>query len=337
MMTSSDTFKAIRLRGSHAFLNFWTRPASTKPLAVLRIGVAGVLLFQAVALSGSVHALFGRNALISWNALQTVDADLEFAHGPLDLRHIAEWIRPLGITADETVTATYYLYIAGLVGLLLGIGTRFSSVLAFATHLLLTNSAPATTYGVDQFARIALFYCCWMPVGAQLSVDRLIKRNSLSASISARIGLRVLQLHLAVMYLATGLHKAAGPQWWNGEAIWRAVTLPQLAQFDLTWLSSIPLLPMAIGWATLAVEIGYCILVWHGRTRFLAVASIVGMHLGIAAVLGLNSFAFLMIALNVAAFLVPDQVRGAAGLWPQPQVFCSSNATSAQPCKDCYR
>ena len=141
MMTSSDTFKAIRLRGSHAFLNFWTRPASTKPLAVLRIGVAGVLLFQAVALSGSVHALFGRNALISWNALQTVDADLEFAHGPLDLRHIAEWIRPLGITADETVTATYYLYIAGLVGLLLGIGTRFSSVLAFATHLLLTNSA----------------------------------------------------------------------------------------------------------------------------------------------------------------------------------------------------
>ena len=109
------------------------------------------------------------------------------------------------------------------------------------------------------------------------------------------------------MYLATGLHKAAGPQWWNGEAIWRAVALPQLAQFDLTWLSSIPLLPMAIGWATLAVEIGYCILVWHGRTRFLAVASIVGMHLGIAAVLGLNSFAFLMIALNVAAFLVPTK------------------------------
>ncbi len=328
-MTDQSTTHSSLRRINKGFHEFWTKPASTKPLAVLRILVATVLLFQAYSWLGSVQALFGRNAIISWDALQSLGAFPLATQGPFHLSYVSELLGPWGMSADDCVMGTYALYVAALVGLLLGYQSRCSAILAFVMHLFLTDSAPATTYGVDQFARIALFYCCWMDVGARLSIDQLLSRRQSDSSVSARIGLRVLQIHLAVMYLATGIHKAAGGQWWNGEAIWRAVTLPQMAQFDMTWLSDVPLVPMFIGWATLAIEIGYCLLVWHRRARIATATAAVCMHLGIAIMLGLTSFAFLMIALNIAAFIVPDRIRLQSN-WKQDHFFIFTSGRDCQ-------
>ncbi len=306
-MSYSEISSEFRRRAVRGLTRFWLDPASVRPLAILRISVAAVLLFQALASIDSVRDLYGRDAVVSWDALQSVGAFPMSVDGPFHLSFLSRQLSDLGISADHCVMGVFGLYVAALAGLLLGFQSRLSAVLAFMTHLLLTETAPATTYGVDQFARIALFYSCWLPIGNCLSIDHLIRPGLKQTTTSARIGLRMLQLHLAVMYLATGLHKAAGEQWWNGEAIWRAVTLPGLAQFDMSWLAGVPLLPMLIGWATLAIEIGYCVFVWHARTRRITAAAAVGMHAGIAVQLGLTSFALLMIALNVAAFLVPPK------------------------------
>ena len=296
-------------RVSRCFRDFWLKPASPKPLAAFRIGVAAVLLFQAMSLMGSVSELYGENALISWSALRISGAFPMAVQGPFHLESLSSLLAPLGIDTFSCVHAVFFVYVAALVGLLLGFRTRLVAIIAFATHLLLTNSSQATIYGVDQFARIALFYCLWMPIGAAISWDSWMKAAKSKDSVSARVGVRVIQLHLAIMYLATGLHKASGHQWWDGEAIWRAVTLPELAQFDMTWLAGIPWLPLLVGWGTLALECGYCLLVWHRQTRFVAVASIISMHVGIATMMGLTSFAFLMIALNVAAFMVSPELQ----------------------------
>ena len=71
------------------FREFWTKPASATPLAALRIGTAGVLLFQAIASLLSVQDLFGPNALISWHALMAVDSF------PLTVNGLEEAIRKL--------------------------------------------------------------------------------------------------------------------------------------------------------------------------------------------------------------------------------------------------
>ncbi len=305
MSTLQKTSELLRIAEDRILL-FWLKPASPRPLAALRIGVASVLLYQAALQCGSVAELFGPHGLIAWDALNTTDAFPLDVGGPFHLSHVGRMAERLGMAPVVSVQIMFGVYLFALTGMLLGLRTKMSTTLAFLIHLALTSTAVATTYGVDQFARIALFYCVCFPTADCLSVDARRRRQPITRSVKARIGIRTLQLHLALMYLATGLHKASGPQWWDGEAIWRAITLPQLATVDLTWLAAYPRLLIMLGWSTLAIEVGYVFFAWHRTTRRPVVAAIISMHLGIALFMGLVSFALMMIVLNVAAFLTPS-------------------------------
>lgn len=88
------------------------------------------------------------------------------------------------------------------------------------------------TYGVDQYASVFLFYLMWIPAGAACSLDAAIGRTSQAPTAMARLGSRVLQLHLCLSYLASGIAKSAGVQWWNGELLWRALSLPVYQQLS---------------------------------------------------------------------------------------------------------
>src|SRR5262249_39233752 len=145
--------------------------------------------------------------------------------------------------------------------------TRAAAALAWLTHTMLKTSGNANIYGVDEFAHIALFYCIWMPVGHALSLDLLAGRVSGAPTPGARLGVRVLQLHLCVVYVSSGIHKALGEQWWDGEAFWRSVMRPDFAQFEMGWLADVPGLAMAVCWGTLLLEVGYPLLVWPRWTR----------------------------------------------------------------------
>jgi hypothetical protein len=296
------------LRLAKAAAHFVTAPASARPLAVLRIGLSVVLLIQALAIAGQVQALYGERGLAQW-----VVTDRTIATGVPRVSWAAELLAPLRLGADVAVRLTFLAYVAGLAYLLLGWHTRVAAVVAWLGHVALNASGSATIYGVDQFAVIALFYCLWMPVGDALSVDRLQGRSSGESSPAARVGLRMLQIHLCIVYLASGLEKASGSDWWNGEAIWRALTSPDLSQFSFAWLPDVAWVAVVGGWATLALEIGYAILVWPARTRKLCVLATVGMHVGIGLLMGLASFAMVMIVLNVAAFLVPAEAPALCG------------------------
>src|SRR5262249_12827385 len=171
--------------------------------------------------------------------------------------------------------------------------------------------------GAYEFAHIALFYCALFPAGHALSVDRWLGRVSGEPSADARLGLRLLQLHLCVVYLASGVEKATGQQWWNGEAVWRAVMRPDFAVFDMAWLADWPWVARLACWGTLAIEIGYAVLVWPRWTRRAMALATVGLHLGIGIFLGLWSFVAGGNAPHVAGVPVacpsPQEKRGRAG------------------------
>jgi hypothetical protein len=150
-------------------------------------------------------------------------------------------------------------------------------------------------------------------------MDRQSGRVSDEPTSLARLGLRVLQLHLCIVYLSSGIEKATGEQWWNGEAIWRSVTRPDLATFDLTTLAQFPLVAMLLCWGTLVVEIGYPAMIWHRWTKLPWAAATIGLHAGIAIFLGLWSFAALMIVLNVAALTVSAEPRFLPEAKPAPK------------------
>src|SRR5262249_54241901 len=155
--------------------------------------------------------------------------------------------------------------------------------------------------GVDYFVNIALFYCLWMPVGHAHSLDRRAGRVSGAPTPAARMGLRVLQLHLCMVYLSSALWKACGAQWWNGEAIWRALMRTDLGPWDpacFAWLAGMPWVAVLAGWGTLLVEGGYALFVWLPWARRWWALATIGLHLGIAGLMGLWSFSAVMIALT---------------------------------------
>lgn len=301
---------------------FFTAPASTKPLAVFRMGLATVLLAQAFSLLSDVSNLFGQEGLIRWEVTYNAQDPSPMAWAYPHLHWMSGFFGAAGLSHTAGLYLVFGTYIAALCMLLVGWKTRMACVATFVLQVFLSNTSPATVYGVDAFARVSLFYALWMPLGASYSFDAWLRRGENSATVTARIGLRLLQLHLGLMYLASGIEKGMGAQWWNGEAIWRAVTMPELAQYDMTWLADVPWLPVMLGWGTVILEVAYIALLCHHRTRIPAALAIISMHVGIALFMGLISFACLMIVLNTAAFLIPTEpqtaVLGAKSTAPLP-------------------
>lgn len=282
-----------------AFLDFMTRPASPRPLAALRIGLSAVLLTQALALAFNMLDLFGPRAIVQWRINEHMNVE-----GLPRLAWFASWFS--GFATPEQVTQGFFLgYVGGLSMMLIGWHTRIGAILAWFTHLVVFMTDRAAVYGVDDFAHIALFYCMWMPLGNYWSLDVLAGRASPAPSPEARIGLRVWQIHLCVVYLSSAIEKTlgAGSQWLTGELMWRTIMMPTFCRFDLAWMSEYPLLVKLGTWGPLGVEYLYAFLIWPRRTRSLMAWSTIGMHAGIAIVMGLRLFGAEMAVFTAAVWL----------------------------------
>ncbi|WP_437688819.1 hypothetical protein [Sorangium sp. So ce176] len=272
-------------------------PASAAPLAVLRIGLASVLLVQAAMVAPALFELYGRSGILQGPLLDALGRP-----GPVRLGWLIDRLAPLGIGEAPILVAVGASYVLALVALLAGWHTRMAAAGAWLTHLMLMMTADSTNYGADQFANIFLFYLLWMPAGAALSLDRRLGRAPAGPTSAARLSLRVVQLHLCVVYLMSGVGKALGEQWWNGDAIWRTLNMPEYRQYDFTWLAYHPWLAVGAGWMVLLIECGYPLMIWPRRTRRLWVAATVALHAGIAVFMGLVVFGAIMAVLTIAAF-----------------------------------
>jgi hypothetical protein len=222
------------------------------------------------------------------------------------IRWLVELLEPVGVGEGRCVQGAFVVYIAAVSALLLGWHTRLAAIFAWALHMMLFMSNRGSVYGVDDIAHIVLFYFLWFPVGHWGALDVAAGRTNSEPSAWARLALRVLQLHLCILYTSSGIEKAMTPpyQWLDGDVIWRTVMLPEYRQFELSWLAEFPWLVVAVAWSTLVLEIGYGVMVWPRRTRRFWALSCIGMHLGIAIFMGLVSFAAFMIVLTASAFLV---------------------------------
>lgn len=303
--------RARRSRVGSLVERFAFTPASPAPLAALRIGLAAVLLVQAALIAPAFLELYGPHGILQ--------GPLREAFSQLALPGIgwmADRLAPLGVDETSVLVGTGAVYVLSLVALLSGLWTRAAALLSWSTHRMLMVTADTTLYGADLFANIFLFYLIWIPSGAALSLDRWRTARApifapAEPTSAARLGLRVVQLHLCIAYLASGLEKAMGASWWNGEAIWRSLMLPEYRQLDFSWLAWHPFVAQAAGWAVLGVEIGYAFLIWPRLTRRAVVVATALLHLGIAAFMGLGVFGALMPVFTLAAFGVPADPRPA--------------------------
>jgi CubicO group peptidase (beta-lactamase class C family) len=280
----------------------WFRPVSARPLAGLRIGLPLLLLFHLIWISDDLLSLHGSRGIVPWEL-----ANLLGDPWVPGLPTLAKAFLPVGISEHVAITLLLSGYAGSLLALALGFYTRLSAFLAWGLHLSLMTSGSASYYGVDQLANTFLFYLFLFP-SARGWTFAARPASSLREQTIPVGCLRVLQIHLCVIYLAAGLDKAMGSQWWNGEAIWQTVSQPIFSTFDLSWLAKYSWVPMLAGWGTLVVEIGYAFLIWPRGTRRAWCIATIAFHLGTGLFMGLVFFSCVMILLTSCLFLMSEEV-----------------------------
>ena len=225
----------------------------------------------------------------------------------------------------------------------IGLCTRFTSALVWFGSLCYIHRTQTILFGVDTMMTILLFYLMFSPCGAVYSLDRMIRQWWVKAkpgvvqwwygllrgelpgeiasaepvpdvptpSVAANVAIRLLQIHVCIIYLFSGLSKLLGHAWWNGSAIWSTLGNYEFApmQFEfylqfLRFLGSHQLLYESFmnigGLFTLCFEIGYAFLIWRPRLRWVFLAAAVILHGGIGLLMGLKTFSFIMLVMNMA-------------------------------------
>ena len=314
--------------------DFFTAPVSADFLSAYRIGTAAMGLLVIAMIGPSLLDIYGAEGFIQW----VVSNELFRIVTLPSLVQLSEPLERVGISPDALVLGAFALYAACLVCMMLGWRTRLTAGGAWLMHLLICNTSIIFGYGVETFLHIGLFYCFVMPSAERWSLDvRAGRTGHARVSANARIAQRVVQIHLCIVYVNSGLAKALGAEWWNGEAIWRALMQPDFRQFDFSWLASFPAVTLLLGWSVLLIECGYPVMMFHRRLRPYGVAAIIGLHAGIAVFMGLWMFAMMMIITNIVAFgwAFAEAVykpRPSAAVLPSSPDVRRPSSTQAQVC-----
>ena len=219
------------------------------------------------------------------------------------------WLVALGAQVGLSEQATLKLALACLLAsgwfLVAGLFSRPAAIVAWIVSLAARSSSGFSSYGVDSFMTIGLFYLAVAPLPDQYSLDHLFWKKSPANPHRVGFHQRLLQTHLCFIYFFSGLAKSLGSGWWNGDSMWRALTRPPVEIIPAAVLARWSFLLQLIGISVCILEIGYPLFIWVRRTRKIWLLSVLGMHVTIGITMGMPLFALIMIVLNAAAF-VPE-------------------------------
>jgi len=291
-------------------------PADPTPLGLIRIAV-GLLLLWSLGVTGlDLRASLGPDGWADADAVRTFLYHVPEGVDPADARAPWAWsfwfLVPGGL-----LPAAWGACLVGLALFTLGLGSRWTAPLAWAIAASTARRSPVLLFGFDNIVGTwALYLAVSGSSGRALALDRLLARRRgqvagagpppptppppTTPTVGANLGLRLIQLHLALIYGAAGLAKLRGEPWWDGTAMQLIVLSSEFRRFDLSWLLAYPG-PLALAThGALALEILYPVLIWVRPLRAPVLLAAILMHAGIDLTLGLTEFGLAMLAGNLA-------------------------------------
>lgn len=302
MRLFADYFRDLGRATASGWNRFWFTPSDPATLGLVRILAGSMLFYTHFVWSLDFESFFGERGWISPDAQALMQ-------GRTGLWTHFNWIHSSG--------ALWVIHIAALIVfalLTLGLFSRVMSVLGFLFTVSYANRVPLAWFGLDDINALLAMYLMVGPCGAAYSLDRWLARSRAGGArpaeptTSANLAIRLIQVHMCVVYFFSATGKLLGGSWWSGEAIWYSVANLEYQSMDVTWLASHPLIVNFLTHATVFWELSYCVLVWPRLLRPLVVTAAIFTHLGIALALGMKTFGLVMLIGN-AAFISPALVR----------------------------
>jgi predicted DCC family thiol-disulfide oxidoreductase YuxK len=209
-----------------------------------------------------------------------------------------------------------------VVAVLLTIGyrTRRACGLAFLAIISFQQRNPLTWDGSDFVFRVIPFWLMFTAAGDRFSVDAALRRarGERVTGFGPALPIRILQLQLAWVYLASGLEKLGGRLWLDGTALYYALQLKHTwARAYAEPLAHVEPFVRAVSWGTLTLELGFLPAVFfpflQPYLRTLAVAAAAMLHTGILVMMNVGNFPLIMLA-SLIPFFSPRFAVGVVGL-----------------------
>lgn len=283
----------------HSWICFWFLPVDPVGLHVVRL-LAGVLfLAWLLPFAGHLDSLFG---LQGWFDLQAYSEAARLPDGPP--KPISWSVLYLAGSNPKLLAGIYWASIAVVALFTVGLWTRLTAVLTWIIVASFTAN-PILDYDADALLSILAFYLMigYLLLGQRASGPSLVARllgtratallgrptdaaaPGPQPSVAANLALRLLQVHVAIVLLTSGLHKLQYGDWWAGVALWYPLyppfeaTLAQArahashhqlylgllsvtAYLTLAWQIGFPLFAWRPGWRP--VLVGGALLGWAG-------------------------------------------------------------------------
>jgi hypothetical protein len=263
---------------------FWFGEADVAPVALFRI-LFGLLLFNWFwQLFPNLTAFFTDEGILPRREAALLDPDR---------------VSLLNLSGDWWLVAIVWS-ISCVVALALTLGwhTRVMCLLAFLLVSTFSWRDPLILDGSDLVFRFVPLWLAFTPAGDRWSLDAR-RRSEGSAVHGWALPIRILELQIAWIYLATGLEKLGGIDWMVGTAAYYALQLEHT--FARPWAHAVavdPALSHLISWYTLAVELAFLPLVMIPSrvTRTIGAVAAAAMHAGILLLMNVGNFPLVMIA-----------------------------------------
>lgn len=296
-----------------SWTDFWFAPSSPTTLSAIRVLAGIMLLYTHLVWSKGLTEFFGENGWLPATLIaqaHTIDPD---GPGPLPAATTLVWSHFDYVTSPKLMWTVHIVALVVFFLLSIGLFSRVMAVLAFLFAVSYANRiTPGAYFGLDKINCMLAMYLMLGPCGARYSVDRLWRLRKggteVPATWSANFAIRLIQVHMCLIYLFSGLAKTAGYPWAIGEAMWLSFDMAEYRSLDMTWMINHPLLMAFMTHLTVWWELTYCALVWPALTRPWVLLMAVLVHLGIVIALGMPTFGLAMLIGNLA-FVSPKLVR----------------------------
>lgn len=215
----------------------------------------------------------------------------------LSIHHAISWASgTLHISPQVGCSLIIAIYLSLCLLFALGYAVRLAAAGLLALHISIFAVMKPYSYGVDHISSAMLFYLVLLPQ---------------KADFYCWLYIHTVRIHLCIVYFFGGLVKSLGNNWWNGEALWKAMKLPYFKPYfglDIGWLASYPFVFVIGGLLVMVLELCYPIAMAIARIRNIWLGAIIAMHIGIAVFMNLLAFSLFMITWNIAAFMVGSYV-----------------------------
>jgi hypothetical protein len=227
----------------------------------------------------------------------------------------------------------YALAVATCALFMLGWRTRATSIVFAIVVASFHARAIFMTDGGDNLMLLMALYLCLTACGRRWSVDarrsRLQKSTVGGASLPTRLGapdlwcqlvaarrllitvihncgMFVIAAQVCILYGSAGLYKVQGGLWANGTALHYVMNLDLFQPWPTLshMLDSQQMLVAVVSYLTVLVQVAFPFVLF-GRLKYIFVAILLGMHLGIAILLGLPMFSGAMIVAD--SVFLPDR------------------------------